>query len=298
VAWLKVGPIWRFELFVFSKTWTNRVRSANSMNYETPVSPSSYCSNPRFLVESGISLDFGDVLLKTRAIFLPILFCARLLDADSAVIPPQAIVEKYWAAVRGQAQALDGSSMDVEIRASLPKLKQHGRFQALRRISRLGRITYEHAVYDGAELVKKQVILRFMTAEVEAQATRAQSLAVTPNNYNFKYKRDEQLDDRTAHVFAVTPKKKKEGLFKGEIWIDADSYLELQESGSLVKNPSLIIKRVSFVKRNAIRDGVAVPLQLETVTETRGFGQAQLYVDYSNFTPDPDQSVAQALDDR
>ena len=39
--------------------------------------------------------------------------------------------------------------MDVEIDASLPKLKKHGRLHALRRISPLGLIRYEKAQFEG-----------------------------------------------------------------------------------------------------------------------------------------------------
>jgi len=62
---------------------------------------------------------------------------------EEGSVPPEAeaIVENYCAASRTQAQALQGASMDVEIAASLPKLKKQGRLHALRRISSLGRIT-------------------------------------------------------------------------------------------------------------------------------------------------------------
>ena len=45
----------------------------------------------------------------------------------------------------------------------------------------------------------------------------------------------------------MTPRKKRAGLFKGEIWIDAATYLRVQESGYLVKNPSIFLKKVAFV---------------------------------------------------
>ena len=34
-----------------------------------------------------------------------------------------------------------------------------------------------------------------------------------------------------TYVFQVTPRKKRAGLFKGEIWIDAATYLRVQETG-------------------------------------------------------------------
>jgi len=46
--------------------------------------------------------------------------------AEPAAEPPQEIVENYCAASRGQEQSFQGASMDVEIQASLPKLKKQG----------------------------------------------------------------------------------------------------------------------------------------------------------------------------
>ena len=57
--------------------------------------------------------------------------------AETLATPPEQIVQNYCSASRDQEQAPDGSSMEVEIRASLPKLKKHGRLHALRRISSL-----------------------------------------------------------------------------------------------------------------------------------------------------------------
>jgi hypothetical protein len=50
------------------------------------------------------------------------------------------IVDQYVSATQAQQEGLRGLSMDVEIDASLPKLKKKGTLQALRYISRLGEI--------------------------------------------------------------------------------------------------------------------------------------------------------------
>jgi hypothetical protein len=176
--------------------------------------------------------------------------------------------------------------MEVEIEASLPKLKKEGHLHALRRISALGRITYEMLRFEGDGTVKNQVIARYLTAEVEAQKTRAPALAVTPENYKFKYKGLVEQDGREVHVFQVTPKQKREGLFKGEVRIDAVTYLKVQESGYLVKNPSIFLKRVAFVRKYNIRDGISVPVQVQSVVDTRLVGKAELTIDFSNFSLD------------
>ena len=72
--------------------------------------------------------------------------------------------------------------MDVEIQASLPKLKKEGKMTALRRVSALGRITYEKLRFEGDGTVKKQLINRYLSAEAEAQEDPSLAVAVTPEN--------------------------------------------------------------------------------------------------------------------
>jgi hypothetical protein len=94
------------------------------------------------------------------------------------------------------------------------------------------------------------------------------------------------VDGRTVHVFQVSPKHKLQGMFKGEVWIDAATYLPIQESGYLIKSPSFFVKKVAFVRKFEIRDGVAVPRQVQSTVDTRLFGKAELTVDFSNFSLD------------
>ncbi|HWB85551.1 MAG TPA: hypothetical protein VG675_15510 [Bryobacteraceae bacterium] len=203
--------------------------------------------------------------------------------AEPAGATPDVIVRNYCAAEQTDARSLAGSSMDVEIDASLPRLKKHGRLYALRRISSLGRITYERLRFEGDGTVKSQVIARYLTAEAQAQQTQNPALAVTPENYKFKYKGANELDGRTVYVFQVTPRKKQVGLFKGEVWIDSTTYLRLQESGRLVKSPSIFLKKVQFVRTYEIVDGISVPRQMQSVVDTRIVGKAELTIDFSNF---------------
>jgi len=200
----------------------------------------------------------------------------------AAATSPDSVVENYWAVSQQQERALQGSSMEVDIEASLPKLKKHGRLRGLRRISRLGRITYEALHFEGDNSVKNHVIARYLSAEVEAQADGSPSLAVTPANYKFKYKGPKQSAGEPIEVFQVTPRRKVVGLFKGEIWIDAKTFLCVRESGRLVKPPSLFLKKIEFVKEYEIQGGIAVPRQIHSVVDTRLVGPAELTIDFRN----------------
>ena len=222
--------------------------------------------------------------MKSR-LFLLSFSAATLLLAGTASDEPDAIVENYRVATETQARLTRGATMNMEIEAALPKLKKAGKLSALRRITSLGRITYEALKFEGDGTVKNQVIARYLSAEAEAQTSdRPGALAVTPENYKFSYKGKSTLNGREVHVFQVTPKKKLAGLFKGEVRIDAATYLRVQESGYLVKNPSIFLKRVEFVRTYEIRNGVSVPKQVQSVVETRLAGKAELTVDYSNYS--------------
>jgi hypothetical protein len=218
------------------------------------------------------------------------------LAAEAPAVQPDSIVEHYRLVSEQQATALRSASMDVDIEASLPQLKKEGKLHALRKISSLGRITYEMLRFEGDGTVKNQVIARYLTAEAEAQKEQAPSLAVTPANYKFKYKGRAELDGRSAHVFQVTPRQKRQGLFHGEVWIDASTYLRLQESGYLVKNPSIFLKRVAFVRKYEIRDGISVPRQVQSRVDTRLVGRAELTIDFSNFSVDSKRGMEADID--
>jgi hypothetical protein len=223
--------------------------------------------------------------LKFRVLFLLSISCV-LFAADQVALAPNTIVEQYAAVARSQQQALHGASMEVEIAASLPKLKKQGKLHALRRISEIGRITYEALGFEGDGAIKNQVISRYLSSEVEAQKEQAPSLAVTPENYKFKYKGHNQVDGRDIHVFEVSPLKKLVGMFKGEVWIDAVTYLRIQESGTLVKRPSVFLKKVAFVRKYIIRDGVSVPLQVKSTADVRLVGKAELTIDFMHVSMD------------
>jgi hypothetical protein len=206
--------------------------------------------------------------------------------AETSSAPSDAIVENYCTAAQAQAQTVRGASMDVEIDASLPKLKKHGRLHALRRISPLGLIRYEKAQFEGDRIVIKEVISRYLTAEVEAQKEQPAEIAVTPRNYKFKNKGMNQFAGQDVYVFEVTPRQKRDKLFKGELWVDAHTFLKVRESGYLVKSPDFMVKKVSFIRTYEIRDGISVPRQEQSVADVRLFGKVELTIDFSNFSID------------
>jgi len=221
--------------------------------------------------------------LKAR-VFLLTSFAGLCLFAESASTGADAIVENYCAATRHQEQTVRAASMEVEISGSLPKLQKQGKLHALRHITALGRITYDALRFQGDNTIKKEVINRYL--QQEAETTGDASVEVTPENYHFKFKGRQPLDGRDVYVFQVSPKTKRNKMYKGELWIDPVTYLPVREAGKLVKTP-LGVRNVTFVRRYDIQNGISVPRQLQSVTDVWFFGKAELTVDFANFSVEP-----------
>lgn len=197
------------------------------------------------------------------------------------------ILTRYLAATEQQKTALRGVSMEVDIDARMPKLKKEGKLHALRKISKLGKITYRKLGFSGDESVKNDVIARYLNAEVQAQSS-GQDLSITPANYKFKFRGETTENGQKLYVFRVSPRKKKVGLFKGELWLDAETCMPIRETGRFVKSPSIFFKKLDFIREYALNDGVAVPLRVESTVDTRIVGPVQLEISFANLSKIPD----------
>lgn len=204
-------------------------------------------------------------------------FAQQPASAESS----QSVLARYVEASKAQQQKLRGTSMRVDILAALPKLKKQGAMHAVRGITRLGRITYDAIRFEGDNTVKKEVIARYLAAEVE-QSSKAEAPPLTPDFYKFSYKGLVEREGSEVYLLLVSPKKKLAGTFKGELWLDKDTYLPVREAGRLSKSPSVFVKRFDFVRTYIIRDGVALPKHTRGVVQTRLWGNAEMDVDYSN----------------
>jgi hypothetical protein len=203
------------------------------------------------------------------------------------------IVSKYVDATHTQEEAMRGVQMQVDIDAKIPRLEKHGRLLALRKISRLGVITYKALGFSGDNTVKQEVITRYLSAESEGRANG--TIAISPANYKFKLKGEMERNGRRVDVLQITPRKKVVGLFKGELWVDAETGMPVRESGQFVKSPSVFLKKINFVRDYDIEDGVSIPAHIESTVDTRIVGKAELEISFSNFTRQSgDDEVASA----
>jgi hypothetical protein len=239
----------------------------------------------------------GTLDLRLPRGILGIAILAMLSAGSGSAFDPEEstnpLVTKFLAATKLQQDALRGTQMEVDIDAQLPKLKESGKMKVLRKVSRLGEITFRTlGEFVGDRTVQHEVIARYLSLENENSANP--SIAITPANYKFRLKTKMTQGDSRTYVFELTPKKKNLGLFKGELWVDAATGMPLRESGSLVKSPSIFIKGISFVNEFKLEDGVSLPSHIECHVETHIAGRADLNLRFSHVAPVAEEDHAQA----
>ena len=231
----------------------------------------------------GVSISTSGVSFAESSVrvSLGVLLVLSLSCACAQTLKPATVVQNYSAANALREARLLGASMDVEIDAKVPKLRKMAHFDALRRISPMGRVSYESVHNNGDATVRQYVIARYLSAEAQAQT--GGSLAVTPANYHFEYKGEAEVAGHRSYLFAVRPLHKREGLYRGQIWIDAETDMPIREAGRLLAS-SVFLKRVDFVRSYQVQDHIAVPEQLNVAINTRVVGKAELTVAYRHIT--------------
>jgi hypothetical protein len=221
--------------------------------------------------------------LQVRSYLALVIAISSVAFADDANVDSSAIINQYVAVSKAQESRLQDASMEVDIEADVPTLHKHGRLRALRRISSFGRrITYDALHFEGDHSVRNDVIARYLTAESEALKSEPATFAVTPANYRFKYAGLVAIDGRKVYAFHVSPRKKKVGLFVGELWLDPETHLVVRESGRLVKSPSIFVRKIEFVRDFGVEGGVSIPTRTQYSVDTRLVGRANLSI---AFTP-------------
>ena len=228
-----------------------------------PAAPKYEPSLPWF------SLRAATPLIPLLVLLLP----ASVWSAPPAIVQtssaPGLALTRYIVSL-GQSDPFLESSVDIY--AALPGLDKRGHMHAIRREG------YQAVEIDGDSTVKHQVIARYLEAEQQAQALPPSSVAITPANYRFRYAGSVSSDESTVYVFEITPKKKRTGLMRGQVWIDGGTGLVVRQSGRLVKSPSIFLRRIDITRETTLGNGFPVSRTTHLVVNTRLFGQAELTI--------------------
>lgn len=207
------------------------------------------------------------------AILLTVLTDPILCPAE-ALNPPEAL-DRYVAGLLKQQPRCSDLVFAVQIDASLPALKKHGSMTGFKRMVQPGRAVYRGVRFTGDNLVKTQVIGRFLGRESDPTG-QAGDISITPVNYIITFDRVSDYNGLAAYVFLLKPRRKRVGLLRGELWLDAKTAAPLRVWGDLVKSPSIFVRSLRFVQDYQTVGTCAEPLRILVTTRMRMAGTAEI----------------------
>jgi hypothetical protein len=197
---------------------------------------------------------------------------------------PELALETYEQRSREQATKLLAYSDDTVMKAELPDTRQQGEYELKREYSAPNSLQFKVVRFVGDGFVKTNVLVRLLQSEVDhVNKQQGSETAISEQNYKFNHKAVDWVNGRMAYVYHVKPRKKRVGLFKGKIYIDAYTGALLRAEGQMVKSPSIFIKNIEFVQDYSDIDGFILPVHLHTVAKVRIIGRTIVDVFHSAY---------------
>ncbi|MGA2610140.1 MAG: outer membrane lipoprotein-sorting protein [Terriglobia bacterium] len=108
----------------------------------------------------------------------------------------------------------------------------------------------------------KMIIGRMLEKEVEVTKDYG-ATDISPDNYDFRFIREEEVSGQRCYVLELLPRRKDKNLLRGNIWVDANTYLLRRTEGQPAKAPSWWVRDV----RIALRYGDVGGMWLQTASE-------------------------------
>jgi hypothetical protein len=212
-------------------------------------------------------------------------------DSNLPVMSPELTLATYEQRSAQQTAALAAYSAITVIRAELPDTSQHGEFELQRRFQAPHTLQFTPVHFTGDGFVKSNIITRLLQSEVDHVEKDDPSLtAISPANYKFSYKGASRVSDRLVHVYQVKPHKKRPGLFKGRVYLDARTGTLVRVEGSVVKSPSFFVKHIEFVQEYEDVQSFTLPVHVHSEAKARIVGRAIVDIVQRDYQPVPAQS--------
>ena len=185
-----------------------------------------------------------------------------------AVLPlmsPELALQTYQARAAQQATGIASYTSTSVIHAELPETKQQGEYEVNRQYSAPKSLLFTALHFTGDAFVKTSVIARLLQSEVEhVQKDDSASMAFSAANYKFSYKGLQVVDGRTLHEFQVKPRRRRVGLLKGNLYLDARTGSLVHLEGAPAKSPSVFLSKIRVSQDFADFGPFTLPVHLHS----------------------------------
>jgi hypothetical protein len=121
-----------------------------------------------------------------------------------------------------------------------------------------------------------QVLVRRMLAgEAEVEKDHL-STDLSADNYDFRFIREADVSGQRCYVLKLLPRRKEQNLLRGDIWVDADTYLPRRFEGEFAKSPSWWVRDVSVTFTYGDVGGMWLQTGTEAAANVRILGRSTM----------------------
>jgi outer membrane lipoprotein-sorting protein len=192
-----------------------------------------------------------------------------------------------------QAQAPDVDTIISRMEAARAENEERLRAYSVRRSYRLfpqeepqkggevvARINYlppdkkDFAIESSTGGVTERVVNRLL--ERESKVTRDNRSEISRENYEFTYSHSATVDGRLSHVINMEPRRVEKDMIRGQLWVDAETYLIRRIEGKLVKNPSWMVQSLNVVLDFGPVEGMWLQKQTRAIADVRFRGKYEM----------------------
>jgi hypothetical protein len=193
---------------------------------------------------------------------------------------------RYVATIRERDPFSEPGPVGVTIEASLPALYKETQLIAIRDVDESERSQYRVLKIEGDAIVAQEVIARYLLVQEQLEDLPSSGVAITPANYKFRYVGEVGTGIALAYKYEITPRKKRKGLFQGQIWIDSVTGAAILQAGRFVKMPSPLLGNVRFVREAEVTEGNTSIRVTHVTIETQHAGRGELTITEIPLTAD------------
>jgi hypothetical protein len=209
-----------------------------------------------------------ELLTSLRSSFFALLIFLSLIAGEAPardlyVAPPASpqmlAFARYIASIQERKPFTESGPVLVQIEASLPGLYKRSRLLAIGQMGESERREYNVLEIDGDATVTQEVIARYFAVQEQLETLPPSSIAITPANYKFHFLGEVGTEGRgSAYVYRIIPKKKRDGLIQGQLWIDSVTGAAVLQTGYFVKTPSAFIGRIDVLRGIQLQNGYCI----------------------------------------
>jgi outer membrane lipoprotein-sorting protein len=191
----------------------------------------------------------------------------------SSPIPPLETIIARMALARNENQSRFRSYVVTRDYKLLDTEKDKTRAQVVADVRFIPPNSKEYSIQQTSGMGLGELIVRRMLASEAEIAKDFSSTDISPDNYDFRFLREEEVSGQHCYVLELTPRRKDRHLLRGNIWVDAKTYLIRRTEGEPAKTLSWWLRDVRIALRYEDVSGMWLQTALEATATVRILGQ-------------------------